>query len=239
MLYGVVPTSKWFGKWISAGWIGAQRLPILSRMYFKKSEPNLPYNLYLQQRLGQFGIKETNLASKKIPCPFSISLVLLRTTSANSGAWTVPLHTEDGLFLSGEAMYGESDKAGIGVVIRNCEDQVLAALSEQIMKPPTVEILELLVARRAVTFTAESSHAQCVCEGNSESVANSIRGSGMENSRGEHLIKDIISHSNSFQSISFVHVGRQGNVVVHALAQQARLSFSSLYVFRTFKTQSD
>ena len=44
------------------------------------------------------------------------------------------------------AMYGESDKARIGVVIRNCEGQVLAALSEQIVKPPTVEILELLAA---------------------------------------------------------------------------------------------
>ena len=47
----------------------------------------------------------------------------------------------------GGAMYGESDEARIGVVIWNCKGQVLAALSEQIAKPPIVEILELLVAR--------------------------------------------------------------------------------------------
>ena len=45
------------------------------------------------------------------------------------------------------AMFRESDKAGIGVVIRDSEGQVLAALSEQIVKPPSVEILELLAAR--------------------------------------------------------------------------------------------
>ena len=45
------------------------------------------------------------------------------------------------------AMFGESDEAGIGVVIRNSNDEVRAALSEKIKKPPTVEILELLAAK--------------------------------------------------------------------------------------------
>ena len=125
------------------------------------------------------------------------------------------------------AMFGESDNAGIGVVIRNCEGQALAAFSEKIAKPPTVEILELLAARRAISFTAESGYDKFVCEGDSESVVNSLRGSGMENSRGGHLIKDIVSLSNSLVSISFAHVRRQGNTVAHALAQRARQNFSS------------
>ena len=106
------------------------------------------------------------------------------------------------------AMFGESDMAGIGVVIRNCEGQVMAALSEQIVKPLTVDFLELLAARRAVSFSTQLDYVQGVCEGNSESVVNALNGSGMKNSRGRHLIKDILSHSNSFQSISFAHVGR-------------------------------
>ena len=116
------------------------------------------------------------------------------------------------------AMFGKSDMAGIDVVICNCEGQVLAALSENIVKPPSVEILELLAAQRAVSFTAESSHDQFVCNGDFESVVNSLRGSGMENSRGGHLIKDIVSLSNSFLSISFAHLRRQGNAVAHTLA---------------------
>ena len=81
------------------------------------------------------------------------------------------------------AMFAESNMAGIGVVVRNSEGRVLAALSEQIVKPPTVEILELLAARRAVSFTAESGYDQFICEGDSESVVNSLRRTGMENSR--------------------------------------------------------
>ena len=123
------------------------------------------------------------------------------------------------------AWFGESDMAGLGVVIRNGDGLVIAALSKQIIKPPSVEILELLAASRAVTFTAESGHVQVICEGDSELVINSLRGPGMENSQGGHLILDIKSKSNSFLSISFSHVGRQGNAVAHALAQRARQSF--------------
>ena len=80
------------------------------------------------------------------------------------------------------AMFGESDMARIGVVICNCEGQVLVALSKKIVKPPLVEILELLAVRRAVSSTAESGYDQFVCKGDSESMVNSLRGSGMENS---------------------------------------------------------
>ena len=45
------------------------------------------------------------------------------------------------------AKFRESDKAGIGVAFRDSEGQVLAALSEQLIKRPLVEILELLAAR--------------------------------------------------------------------------------------------
>ena len=42
---------------------------------------------------------------------------------------------------------GESDEAGIGVVIRDSRGAVKAALSEKIKKPPTVDVLELFAAK--------------------------------------------------------------------------------------------
>ena len=59
-------------------------------------------------------------------------------------------------------MFGESEKAGIGVVIRNFEGKVMAVLYEKIKKSPIVEILELLVAKRAVNITLETGFNKSV-----------------------------------------------------------------------------
>ena len=71
------------------------------------------------------------------PRPHGSSSILLRWRPPTAGSVKT---NYDG------AMFRESDKVGIGVVIRGSEGQVLAALSEQLVKPPSVEILELLTA---------------------------------------------------------------------------------------------
>nr|POE86841.1 putative ribonuclease h protein [Quercus suber] len=53
------------------------------------------------------------------------------------------------------AVFGGDQEAGIGVVIRNNEGQVLAALSEKVRMPVSVEILEMLAARKAVIFARD------------------------------------------------------------------------------------
>lgn len=50
-------------------------------------------------------------------------------------------------------------------------------------------------------------------------------GPGMLNSQVGHIIKDILSLANSFQSCSFSHIVQQGNAVAHVLAQRVRLLF--------------
>ena len=58
----------------------------------------------------------------------------------------------------------------------------------------------MLAARRAVAFAIVTSFQQVVFEGDSESIIKSLRGSGMENSLDGHIIKDILSYTNSLQS---------------------------------------
>ena len=53
------------------------------------------------------------------------------------------------------AMLGQVDEAGIGMVICNSLGEVMTALSDKIQKPPSMETLELLAARRAMRFTLE------------------------------------------------------------------------------------
>ena len=45
------------------------------------------------------------------------------------------------------AVFGEEQEAGICVVIRDNEGHVLAALSEKVRLPASVEVLKMLVAR--------------------------------------------------------------------------------------------
>ena len=53
------------------------------------------------------------------------------------------------------AYFAEEEAASIGVVVRNELGQVMASLAEKIAKPPTVESLEALAARRAMVFMEE------------------------------------------------------------------------------------
>ena len=49
-------------------------------------------------------------------------------------------------------MFKDTGEAGLGVVIRNHEGEIIAALSERIPQPPSVNCLELLAARWAAIF---------------------------------------------------------------------------------------
>ena len=95
-------------------------------------------------------------------------------------------------------LFGESDEAGLGVVIRNSEGEVMVAPSEKIMKPSTVETLELLAARCAVAFFLEVGSQNSNFKGDSVSIINSLKDRDMSNSHGVHIIKGIVSYANSF-----------------------------------------
>ncbi|XP_030968534.1 uncharacterized protein LOC115989027 [Quercus lobata] len=119
------------------------------------------------------------------------------------------------------AMFGESDEAGIGVIIRDCRGEVKAALSEKIKKPPTVDVLELMAAKRAMTFSLETRTYRAMLEGDSALVIKAIQLGGWEFAQGGHLIHDISTLKNSFQSISFSHIVRQGNAVANAFSPES------------------
>ena len=74
----------------------------------------------------------------------------------------------------------------------------MAAFCEKIMKPPAVEIVELLAARRAVAFSLEDGFQNSIFRGDSVSVINSLKDRDMSNSHGGHIIKGIVSYANSF-----------------------------------------
>ena len=100
-----------------------------------------------------------------------------------------------------------------------------AALSEKILMPSSVEVLEMLATRRAVIFANELGFKDVCFEGDVEGVVRSVREDDSSNALMGHLVKDFKSIASLFQTHSISHVRRQGNNVAHALAREARMSF--------------
>ena len=85
-------------------------------------------------------------------------------------------------------MFNKSDEFGIGIVVRDSVGQVVAAMAEKILKPHSVDSLEMLAARRVVIFVAELSLQQCQFEGDLETVIKALKGCDLLHSSIGHLV---------------------------------------------------
>ena len=88
--------------------------------------------------------------------------------------WSPPVRNEWKINFDG-TMFCESEEAGVGVVVRNSFGVVVAALIEKIRKPPSVEVLELLAAKRAALFSDELGLDRVTFEDDSEQVMKAIQ----------------------------------------------------------------
>ena len=68
------------------------------------------------------------------------------------------------------ATFQDSTSAGLGVVVLDSNGQVIAALSERFSLPPTVEVLEALACRKAVSFAIDLLIQDIVFKGDSEII---------------------------------------------------------------------
>ena len=126
----------------------------------------------------------------------------------------------------------EMNEAGIRVIARNENREVIVALSKKVALPSLVEILEMMATRRATQFFMELGYHQVVFEGDSKLTIQSLT---VESSLSlslspppplGHLVKDFKPIATLLRTHS--HIRRQGNFVAHVLVKRARLSFSFL-----------
>nr|XP_023896666.1 uncharacterized protein LOC112008569 [Quercus suber]POE55647.1 hypothetical protein CFP56_44752 [Quercus suber] len=114
--------------------------------------------------------------------------------------------------------------AGIGVVIRNSSGQVIGALSDKIHLPSTVDDIEAIACRSAISFALEISVEEVVFEGDSETIIKALNSDSSCLSPFGHVIEDIRALALNFASCVFSYVKRQGNAVVDKLAKLAKYS---------------
>ena len=137
--------------------------------------------------------------------------------------WTKP--PEDFYKANFDAAFFEnSNTAGIGVVIRDCNGNIIGALSQKIVLPQSIEHAEALAASRAVTFARELSLFKVIFEVDCLRIINAINTKEPCQTLFGHIIEEIWSHTPSLMTCNFQHVKREGNNLAHTLARRAVVS---------------
>ena len=125
------------------------------------------------------------------------------------------------------AIFQGRDEAGLGTIICNDFGLVTAALTQVIPLLTSVEIVEVLAARRALIFALELGY-HVILEGDSEIAIRAMNSEDYSATPFGHLISDIKSLSSHFRSLVFCHTRRLGNKVAHRLARST-CNFSSSF----------
>ena len=96
------------------------------------------------------------------------------------------------------AVFNNSNSTGVGVIIRDSNGEVIAAMFERILLPTTVMEVEMLACRRAVTFAIEVGIQDITFEGDSLTMIRAINSGGASEAPYGNLIDDILVYVSSF-----------------------------------------
>ncbi|KAK9990631.1 hypothetical protein SO802_025616 [Lithocarpus litseifolius] len=97
----------------------------------------------------------------------------------------------------------------------------MAAFTQPIPLPTSVEMVEVLAARGALRFAMDLGFNKVFVEGDSEIIIKALNQGGLSSSSFGHIIKDIKVLSSLLGNVIFSHTRRQGNRVAHGLARLA------------------
>ena len=113
------------------------------------------------------------------------------------------------------------------MVIRDSNGEVIGALSESSFLPATVENVEAIACRNAVSFAKDLGSV--VFEGDSETITRAINSDSTCLASFGHIVDDARTLALCFNSFSFIHVKRSGNAVADKLAKLAKNSHSKVW----------
>ncbi|XP_030924605.1 uncharacterized protein LOC115951568 [Quercus lobata] len=122
------------------------------------------------------------------------------------------------------AVLDEENKAGVGVVIRDCNGEVIASLIQQLDQAFQLVKVEAIAACRAVEFGNELGVGCAIVEGDSVVIVKALRNKDNGLTSFAHLINDVSLFSSLFSELSYSHIRRNGNKVAHSLARLALIT---------------
>ena len=110
---------------------------------------------------------------------------------------------------------------GIGVAIRDSDGEIIAALSQRILLPFSVEMAKAMAARRALLFAQGLSLYKVMMEGDCFKVVSALNSSVSYNMMYGNVVEETRRQVCKFHFSSFSHMHRGGNKLAHALARRA------------------
>nr|XP_023879227.1 uncharacterized protein LOC111991659 [Quercus suber] len=119
------------------------------------------------------------------------------------------------------AVFQSKGEAGLGAIIRNDHGLVMAALTQVIPLPTSVETVEVLAARRALYFAQELGFDHIILEGDSDIAIRAMKEDSFSAASFGHILADIKVLSSNFRHLVFNHTRKRGNKVAHSLARAA------------------
>ena len=119
------------------------------------------------------------------------------------------------------ALFKDINKAGLGVIIRDNQGQVLASLSEQVQLPCSSDLVEAIAAAWAIALAHDLSLSNYILEGDSDKVITALKRNDDSLSEFGHILASAKSLTD-VNCITFSHTRRIGNAIAHNLAKHAR-----------------
>ena len=108
------------------------------------------------------------------------------------------------------ALFDSSNMAGIGVVIRDYNGNVIGALSQKIALPQSIEHAEALAASRAVAFAKELSLFEVIFEGDCLRIIKAINTMEPCHTLFGHIIEEIRSFEFCFKEVQLPTCKKRG-----------------------------
>ena len=119
------------------------------------------------------------------------------------------------------AVFGELNKSGVGVVIRDNNGSVLASCSEKMSQAYKAEEIEAFAAWKALMFAHELGFQSVILEGDALGLIQALKSQEQNLCPLGLLVEDVKVYSNDFQRVLYSHVKRNNNSVAHSLAKHA------------------
>ncbi|KAK9266575.1 hypothetical protein L1049_021625 [Liquidambar formosana] len=136
------------------------------------------------------------------------------------GIWRPPIRNIYKLNVDG-ALSLDKSITGIGVVARDHEGEVVAAMGQNFQGNLEPKHVEALAFQCALHFARDIGLRKIIVEGDNLEVVQGILNVVEDCSSLGLIFEDIREDSGHFSSISFKHIYREGNAVAHCLAKHA------------------